>query len=202
VRKKGFTLIELLVVIAIVAILAAILFPVFAQARGKARAVTCVSNLKQISLAMKMYAQDYEEVNVPIYTRTGLWMSLVQPYARSVEIYRCPSAPDIVDGYSGLHLGYGLNTFNFHSPDRSRCFWYPIADAVVKYPSQLIWVADCQPAVGGRGCYWVGSGAVFYEPVPYVAYRHSQGFNALFYDGHVKWLKATTQNLWDVDPAG
>jgi prepilin-type N-terminal cleavage/methylation domain-containing protein len=62
VKTRGFTLIELLVVIAIVAILAAILFPVFAQARGKARQVACLSNMKQMALGVQMYAQDYDEV--------------------------------------------------------------------------------------------------------------------------------------------
>src|SRR6476659_7957797 len=66
-QRRGFTLIELLVVIAIIAILAAILFPVFAQARAKARQATCLSNLKQISLGLSMYAQDYDEALVPIY---------------------------------------------------------------------------------------------------------------------------------------
>src|SRR6266511_6380266 len=64
-RQKGFTLIELLVVIAIIAILAALLFPVFAQAREKARQASCFSNAKQIGLACRMYAQDYDEWNVP-----------------------------------------------------------------------------------------------------------------------------------------
>jgi len=62
--RKGFTLIELLVVIAIIAILAAILFPVFAQAREKARAISCLSNMKQLALAFRMYSQDYSERNV------------------------------------------------------------------------------------------------------------------------------------------
>lgn len=87
-RHKGFTLIELLVVIAIIAILAAILFPVFAQAREKARQATCTSNLKQVGLGVLMYAQDYDEmlplaayniVNQP----TVQWYDLVEPYART-----------------------------------------------------------------------------------------------------------------------
>ncbi len=93
-RKQAFTLIELLVVIAIIAILAAILFPVFAQAREKARGITCVSNGKQIGTAILMYAQDYDEVIIPWFVRTGLprteqrddalsWAQNIQPYVKN-----------------------------------------------------------------------------------------------------------------------
>src|SRR5215467_480464 len=99
--RRGFTLIELLVVIAIIAILAAILFPVFAQAREKARAVSCLSNMKQVDLAWQMYLQDYDEVMVPMWvTHTGdayppggdsnggeyYWPYLCQPYIKSWQI--------------------------------------------------------------------------------------------------------------------
>jgi len=118
-RNRGFTLIELLVVIAIIAILAAILFPVFARAREAARKATCLSNLKQIALAALMYAQDYDEV-LPAASCTG-WMSsahpidpanryvqnpmtglgsadfwqiadLLAPYIKSLDIFNCPTA--------------------------------------------------------------------------------------------------------------
>src|ERR1700716_4263053 len=86
-QRKGFTLIELLVVIAIIAILAAILFPVFAQAREKARQSTCLSNLKQIGLAIMTYAQDYDETlvmaNYPDGPNNILWMGLLDPYVKS-----------------------------------------------------------------------------------------------------------------------
>jgi prepilin-type N-terminal cleavage/methylation domain-containing protein/prepilin-type processing-associated H-X9-DG protein len=102
-RRNAFTLIELLVVIAIIAILAAILFPVFAQAREKARVISCMSNIKQIGLATSMYVQDYDET----FPMT-LYMDMSQgcivpsylvlvPYMKNVDIYKCPSNPTAID---------------------------------------------------------------------------------------------------------
>jgi prepilin-type N-terminal cleavage/methylation domain-containing protein/prepilin-type processing-associated H-X9-DG protein len=93
-RTKGFTLIELLVVIAIIAILAAILFPVFAQAREKARATSCLSNAKQLGTAVMMYAQDYDEL-YPMGCDNNWWAlgwgMTTQPYIKNLGILRCPS---------------------------------------------------------------------------------------------------------------
>src|SRR6266511_3043322 len=105
-RQRGFTLIELLVVIAIIAILAAILFPVFAQARDKARQASCLSNCKQIGLSLQMYAQDYDE-NLPnagpdwpgnnkhpVFKAGygwGMWVILLDPYIKSRNLWICPS---------------------------------------------------------------------------------------------------------------
>ncbi|GIV16253.1 MAG: hypothetical protein KatS3mg022_1688 [Armatimonadota bacterium] len=122
VSRRAFTLIELLVVIAIIAILAAILFPVFAQAREKARQASCISNMKQIGLAVLMYAQDYDET-LPlnrIFSFTPelsyvTWRCVVQPYIKNEGAWVCPSAP--------RHLNE---------------FYWPL------------WVGS--PFIGGKGC--------------------------------------------------
>jgi prepilin-type N-terminal cleavage/methylation domain-containing protein/prepilin-type processing-associated H-X9-DG protein len=111
--KRGFTLIELLVVIAIIAILAAILFPVFAQAREKARGISCVSNNKQLATAVLMYSQDYDE-QFPNGLQDSWWMNtwtmLVQPYVKNLQAFRCPSdsGTGLYD-WAGPRTSYGSN---------------------------------------------------------------------------------------------
>ncbi len=100
--RKGFTLIELLVVIAIIAILAAILFPVFARAKAKAQETQCLSNVKQIALAILTYASDYDQHLPMAFYGTGvddvedIWQ-MVAPYLKTIDILQCPVAPDAVD---------------------------------------------------------------------------------------------------------
>jgi prepilin-type N-terminal cleavage/methylation domain-containing protein/prepilin-type processing-associated H-X9-DG protein len=134
VRKTGFTLIELLVVIATIAILAAILFPVFARARENARRASCQSNLKRLGLGLIQYSQDYDERLVPCrlrnnYTRPGwatiagvteqYWPDMIFPYVKNTQVYNCPSAkyngiatvlPYEVNGHSTLRdPSYSIN---------------------------------------------------------------------------------------------
>jgi prepilin-type N-terminal cleavage/methylation domain-containing protein len=92
--KRGFTLIELLVVIAIIAILAAILFPVFAQARAKARSIACLSNVKQVGTAFAMYVQDYDETTPSGRGGGWEWWTELVPYFKSLDMLYCPDRSD------------------------------------------------------------------------------------------------------------
>jgi len=147
---SGFTLIELLVVIAIIAILAAILFPVFAQAREKARQASCLSNTKQISNAMLMYGQDYDETLFPYrYSSNSIndgvaegrvhyhfYNQILDPYIKSYNVWRCPSNPvgwvntnggtDTTqsDGYGGQN-SYGVNKYAFEPDPVANSTWVP-----------------------------------------------------------------------------
>ncbi|MCW3097879.1 MAG: prepilin-type N-terminal cleavage/methylation domain [Chthonomonadaceae bacterium] len=120
--SKAFTLIELLVVIAIIAILAAILFPVFAQAREKARQTSCLSNTKQLGLSVLQYVQDYDEMFPKSHGNNGKnppnnsiwsysWAVVVQPYVKSYEVFRCPdeSNKQAPAAWMGVAISYDVN---------------------------------------------------------------------------------------------
>lgn len=126
---SGFTLIELLVVIAIIAILAAILFPVFARSREKARETSCMSNLKQIGLAIQIYSQDYHDLT-PLANQfpaspppadsyhqgPPAIYDVLQPYTQNKQIFRCPSDRDNMHATQGTSYDYGLGLLDVGMP--------------------------------------------------------------------------------------
>jgi prepilin-type N-terminal cleavage/methylation domain-containing protein/prepilin-type processing-associated H-X9-DG protein len=170
-KRKGFTLIELLVVIAIIAILAAILFPVFAQAREKARQASCMSNLKQIGLAELQYVQDYDErfsgSYQPYPAGRVYYPELVYPYAKNAQIFFCPDTtdtdhfnddgsnncstnPNTCDKIPGQTYGYGPTDYAYNSISQ-----YNLGNQVNDQASNKMSIVD-QPAqtlllMDGRG---------------------------------------------------
>ena len=162
-QARGFTLIELLVVIAIIAILAAILFPVFARARENARRASCQSNLKQIGLGLLQYSQDYDELLMPVYVgpapNQDFWTISIQPYLKSTQILQCPS--DSMNygasGYYANALWAGGNSASsgHHAPFADFTFsgsFRPVSLASLATVSTTYWVVD-----GSHGDTGVGS---------------------------------------------
>ena len=182
--RTGFTLIELLVVIAIIAILAAILFPVFARAREKARQITCVSNLKQMGLAFEMYCSDYDEQ----YVMRQMWKMKLSPYIQHKKEawWRCPSRPKLP-----WHYGHG---YNMGGPPVNVPGFELKSQAEIKNPSDKILVVEWDRCLAGPPCgptglfppSGPGAGGLCYWSVCRV---HNGGSNVLFGDTHVKWLR-------------
>ena len=135
-RKRAFTLIELLVVIAIIAILAAILFPVFAKAREAARKTSCINNLKQMGTGVAMYSQDYDE-SLPMVRgggnfvgnnncgagKSGTWRMAIQPYVKNTQIYACPSNTSGLSAEDNLPGHYAWATTGGNGPQGDGFSW-------------------------------------------------------------------------------
>ncbi len=218
-NRRAFTLIELLVVIAIIAILAAILFPVFARARENARKAKCQSNLKQLVSAALQYAQDYDECLFKCYQPSHLGAStlrwyytsdtnvgLLYPYIKNAEVFSCPTQ-NYYGANRALALGGGTGI---------------ITMASIEQPAATVWLGDALPKGGdpntGMGPATTQKGSEL-RPLTaanlastgpgtacdarsLLAHRHSGMANIAFVDGHVKAMKseATTspEDMWDL----
>jgi len=211
-KKSGFTLIELLVVIAIIAILAAILFPVFAQAREKARQASCQSNLKQIGLAFKMYVQDYDEKwpradpipggnNTPgklgsrgqDFGFSGWISNALIPYTKNQAIYMCPSRN--TNGFADPYSNGGTNTtdgseqfsyaFNYASVyGIKEAAFTSVSSAIIMTDSTTAWW-DCP--YENTGCGWRSRDWAWHKAQSYKQTEwHAMKNDFLFEDGHVK----------------
>ena len=143
---SGFTLIELLVVIAIIAILAAILFPVFAQAREKGRQTVCVSGERQMGLALIQYVQDYDGafpngLNYnSIWAGQG-WAGQCFPYVRSAALYRCPSDLSVSDSPSDAAVSYAYN-INFVNEEYDDAIPYGVSESELTAPSRSVLLVE------------------------------------------------------------
>ncbi len=192
-RRRGFTLIELLVVIAIIAILAAILFPVFARAREKARQASCSSNLKQLELGAIMYATDYDQRNMYSGLSSGgvaatpsgpydgngttrwWWFDMLQPYIKNRQIILCPSDDGVTSCCGFPNRSYQPNT-NMAG----------VAEASVQNPAGTIHIIESK----------LNYQAVNTDPGSYINQKfHNNGWNIAFADGHVKWMTIDGENL-------
>jgi prepilin-type N-terminal cleavage/methylation domain-containing protein/prepilin-type processing-associated H-X9-DG protein len=202
--RRGFTLIELLVVIAIIAILAAILFPVFAKAREKARQSSCLSNVKQIMLAVLSYTQDYDEMLPFLYRGGGPygyvpWNAQVEPYIKNAQIFVCPSNKFNHCSTAGRWanvawanywpISYGWNTWN-GGGTANALPWDPYYSpqgqslGFVKRPAEVIMMGD------HHGCYqyyWTAGNYVDVWNAGTTRKPHNDGGNFAYIDGHAKW---------------
>jgi len=209
-QSRGFTLIELLVGIAIIAILAAILFPVFARAREKARQTSCLSNVKQLGLTLMMYVSDYDEMFPAAYdyastpTSSRFWYVQAQPYVKNMQIFDCPSVK--VD----TNPEYGVNSAVCLLPS-SGDHSARLGLAAINKPANVILVGDARTYYFDWGhlvnpyihCYVpstaCGRDAADYDFRGHAARiadwesRHMQGLNLGYCDGHAKF--ATGQSL-------
>ncbi len=211
-QRSGFTLIELLVVVAIIALLAAILFPVFARARESARKASCQSNLKQIGLAWMQYAQDYDDKVMPggaFPAKLEAWYgeydavgnvtprtSYLEPYMKAEQVYACPSFVNDGAAYwksSFLGYGYNRNLFGVMSNTSANTPYCERTISSFERPSETVAFSDTARLNASGNIEWT---QWIYPAQPTATLkwahfhgRHNGTGNVLFIDGHVKAFK-------------
>jgi len=192
-RRRGFTLIELLVVIAIISILASILFPVFSQARAKGRQAACISNVRQICMAINMYGQDFDECIMRGQLTAGdpnsQWYNCIFPYTHNRQIMFCPDRKDNGPGYGLNYLASGQAVGAFFDAAQKIL--------ITDVPPECLnpgLSGDNKVATSGR--WWCNDAGNDLCNAPndnaftgHYPQRHNDGLIFGFVDGHAKWLK-------------
>jgi prepilin-type N-terminal cleavage/methylation domain-containing protein/prepilin-type processing-associated H-X9-DG protein len=197
-KRHGFTLIELLVVIAIIAILAAILFPVFAKAREKARQSSCLSNVKQIGLGLIQYAQDFDEMfprpwnNIPGVipgSNYVTWVDMIMPYCKNLQMFQCPSRQ-----FTQAQMAYTTTPFAYYyNMNATDAGCSGMALGLAQNPSNMIMALD---GWGTMDANWTAAALSAHYRTNTVVRRHNDGFNIVFVDGHGKWQNGTQDSQW------
>ncbi len=186
-RLRGFTLIELLVVIAIIAILAALLLPALNKAKQKAWATACLSNVKQIGVASRMYADDNGDA-LPRSVHTGQsWVNTLQPYTSGTNLWRCPRDPNKARNFS-----YAINDYLLPPATGSGANDYSKTTRVPA-PADTLWLGECADAyVSFDHFHFSEANDGDYSPFAFASQvairRHLSGANYLFTDGHAQFL--------------
>lgn len=216
--RRGFTLIELLIVIAIIAILAAILFPVFARARENARRTSCLSNLRQVGLGALQYSQDYDEkmVGTELGDDTAqspeyFWGEMLEPYLKNRQVLDCPSATSRLQAGApqiGFAQGitkewsyaYAINDVRGVDDNHIGAAFAPLSSFT--RPAETVFVVDGWPEAAEPAsdperhevAWALGSRDVVNNAHHDGSPRHLEGFSMVLCDGHAKWRKRTTNS--------
>ncbi|MBU4488459.1 MAG: DUF1559 domain-containing protein [Candidatus Omnitrophica bacterium] len=194
-KKNAFTLIELLVVIVIIGVIAALLVPALGRAREGARRGQCANNLRQIGMGMSMYLDEHNFKFPPIFIIGGpnWWYTCLDPYLDNRNVWKCPNYK--YHNYASYnYFSYGFNYWGLNILSGGE--WTGKDINTVQNSAQCIMVADTYPRPGNQ--------AYCYVYKNYIGYRHSNGTNVLFVDGHTGWYRtypqAQSQIPWSTDP--
>jgi prepilin-type N-terminal cleavage/methylation domain-containing protein len=178
-QRTAFTLIELLIVIAIIAILAALLFPVFSRAQAKAQQGACLNNLKELQLGVTLYEGDFDGRYLPYGTGQDIWQGLLLPYVKNAQLYLCPNDPNQSSVWHGPHAAISACSYGYNNQHRA-CSDLDgaVVDTCITYPAEMFCLADATS--------WTLADETAFTS------RHSAGTDLSFFDGHTKFVSLLT----------